>query len=227
MGAGAAQASTTVTVAPNTPNANNDFPFGSGLIWPPFMGFVYKNVPAFQLKASDALAFDLSLMNDNDDQLDIALAPTTVNGGDVPAASFTTVVTNTQTPANPKGNTISGDYELGYTAQAPFSFPGGGLIIRFSNPGPALAADTTSNSPLQNGGDSSDSSGFFVNRFTADPDGVYPWTGGSFTYDIGAFRLTLADPPIRQPPAKVKAKCKKRKRASAAKKRRCKRKKRK
>ena len=69
------------------------------------MGFIYKNVPAFQLKTGDVLAFDLLAVNNADIQLQIELAPTTTNGGDVPSLPFTTVVTNTQTPANPRGDT--------------------------------------------------------------------------------------------------------------------------
>ena len=53
--AGAAFAQTSsLTVAPAAPqSANNCFPFGSGNNaiddWRPYMGFVYKNVPAFAL----------------------------------------------------------------------------------------------------------------------------------------------------------------------------------
>jgi len=46
-------------------------------------------------------------------------------------------VQDAQVPVNPGGNTVMGDYELQFTAEAPFSFPGGGLIIRFSNSGGA------------------------------------------------------------------------------------------
>jgi hypothetical protein len=226
---GNALADQTITVAPDTPNSNNVFPFGTSAIWPPYLGFVYKNVPAFQVRPNDVLAFDLSTTNNADDQLDIALASTTTNGGDVPAAPFTQIVSNTQLPAAPRGNDVNGDYELAYTAQAPFNFPGGGLIIRFSNPGPQLAADMDgSNGVFKNGGDNTDTSGYFVERFVHDMDGTYPWTGDTYTYDIAAFRLRIADQPPSAPSTTTTTKrCKKKHKkhsASAAKK--CKKKRR-
>ena len=228
--AGAAQ---TVNVAPASPTSiDNCFPFGQGVVWP-YMGFVYKNVPAFQLKAGDSLAFDLGVMNDADVHLDIELAATTTNGGDVPQA-FTKVVNNTQTPANPRGDTTSGNFELSFTAQAPFNFAGGGLIMRFSNPSAAYATDTTCTANLV-GTSSTDTSGFFVKRFFDDSDGLPPYPSQDGT-DIGGFRLTLLDippaPPTPTPPAGSgttvpKKKCKKHKkkhRAASAKKH-CKKKK--
>ena len=54
-----AGASQTVTVAPANPQApENCFPFGVGATLSvdgaPFAGWVYKNVPAFQLKTGDS-----------------------------------------------------------------------------------------------------------------------------------------------------------------------------
>jgi len=220
-----ATAAQTVTVAPNDPNAENTFPFGEGTGWIPYMGFVYKNVPAFQLKPNDVLAFDLNTENEVDIQLDIAMAPTTSNGGDVPAAGFTPIVPNTQTPAS-RGDTVEGDYELEFKAVAPFSFPGGGLIIRFSNPGSQLATDPDGFGSFHNGGDSADTSGFFVERFFRDPDGVYPWTDSITTSDIAAFRIqTLDPPPVPTAPAPIKKKkCKKKhkKRPASVAKKKCK-----
>ena len=109
------------------------------------MAWAYKNVPAFNLKAGDTVAFDLTEQNDVDIQLQIAMAPTTTNGGDVNSGPFTQIVPNTQIPANPRGNSTFGDYELTFTAQAPFNFPGGGLLIRFGNPGGAFASDSDRN----------------------------------------------------------------------------------
>ena len=236
IGLGSAQAEQTITVAPDTPNAENNFPFGTGQSWIPYMGFVYKDVPAFQLKPNDVLAFDLSRVNEADDQLDIALAPTMTNGDDIPAAAFTEIVPNTQLPANPRGDTVDGNYELKYTARAGFNFPGGGLIIRFSNPGTELAADDGSTeAPLSNGGSDTDTSGFFVERFVRDLDGVYPWTGDIFLTDIAAFRLQILDlppdVPATPPPASptiVKKKCKKKhkKHSAGVAKKKCKKKKR-
>jgi hypothetical protein len=208
----ATASASTVTIAPTVESPANAFPFGEGVIWTPFAGFVYKNLPAFQLKTGDRLAFDLSATNNVNIQLQIDLAATTVNGGDVPSQPFTTVVPNTQTPANPKGDTIHGNFELQYTAAAPFSFPGGGLIIRFSSPSAGYAADGLADSVLTNSGSSTDASGFFVERFFTDADGAAPWANAA-NNNVGAFRLTLADPPAVASPtgqrAAALAKCKK------------------
>ena len=180
----------TITVGPSgPPSLANTFPFGRGDLWTPFMGFVYQNIPAFQLKVGDTLAFDTNQVNDADVQLDIALVSAVSNGSDVQGQAFKTVVSNTQTPANPRGDTVIGDYELQWKAQAPFSFPGGGLIIRFGNPSPSYATDTTATGNLV-GAISTDPSGLFAERAFSDPDGVAPWTNND-NMDIGAFRLTL------------------------------------
>jgi hypothetical protein len=184
----------TITISAVSPTTGNCIPFGdggfnSGAVWEPNAAFIYKNIPPFQLKANDFLAFDTSGVNDVDVQMDVALAPTTANGNDVNAQPFTTVVTNSQTPANPRGDTTTGNYDLQFKAQAPFNFAGGGLIIRFSNASPTYAADTTCTSDLI-AGNSTDTSGFFVERAFADANGASPWdtTDG---FDIGVFRLTL------------------------------------
>jgi hypothetical protein len=196
---GSAQAATTISVVPASPGSGNSFPFGEGNIWPQ-MGFIYKNVPAFELKTGDTIAFDLAGMNDADIQLQIDLAPTTVNGGDTPVA-FTNVVPNTELPANPRGDTIHGDFELTFTSQAPFSFAGGGLIIRFSHPSAAYALDTTPTTTLFDLATGADPSGFFVKRFWNDADGLPPYDNSSTT-DITGFRLNIADVP---PPATTTA----------------------
>jgi hypothetical protein len=234
--AGSAQAAQTITVEPDSPGAENAFPFGVGADdWGPFMGFVYKNVPAFQMKSGDVLAFDLNQLNDADDQLEIALAQTTSNGNDEPSAGFTKIVSNTQVPANPRGDLADGTYELQYKAEASFDFPGGGLIIRFSNPGPELAADTVQDGVLHNGALSSDPSDQFVERFLRDPDGAFPWTGDNVTNDIAAFRVQILDLPATPPPTGTsppastpKKKCKKKhkKHSAGVAKKKCKKKKR-
>jgi hypothetical protein len=227
---GSAQAATTVNVVPASPVPTiYGTPFGETETWDPYSAWVYKNVPPFSLKTGDTLAFDLTAQNNVDIQLDIAMAPTTTNGGD-DAAAFTQVVPNAQIPANPRGNTTTGDYELTFTAQAPFSFPGGGLVIRFGNPGGAFATDVNDpGSPVEgNTAQPSDPSGQFVERIVRDLDGIAPWTGDTYVDGgIGGFRLNIADPtaPAGLPPAPTKKKCKKKhKRASAAKK--CKKKRR-
>ena len=225
---GVAQGASTVNVNPAGPNSDpNEFPFGRADVWPQ-MGFVYQNVPAFNLKTGDTIAFDLGAQNNVDIQLQISMAATTVNGGDIPGP-YTTVVNNTQVPLNPRGNTVMGDYELQFTSQAPFNFGGGGLIIRFSSPGGAFASDLQQDQTLINDADDTDSSGFFVKRFFNDADGLPPY-GDSDTQGIGGFRLTLLDVPPTPPsgPSTTlpKKKCKKHKKRSAAAAKKCKKKRR-
>lgn len=190
----------TITVAPNEPNTAQCFPFGMGLDpgdpWTPHAAFFYRNVPAFELKPGDTLAFDLAGLNDTDIQLEIALAPTTANGGVEQAQPFETVVTNTQTPLNPRGDTVIGNFEVRFSAEAPFSFPGGGLIIRFSNPSASYLADDTCDQIVVTAL-ATDSSGFFVQRAFADADGVFPWDQQT-DESIGGFQVTTIEPP---PPA--------------------------
>ncbi len=195
------------------------------------MGFVYKNIPAFSLKPGDKVAFDLSVQNDTDIQLQVDMAPTTTNSGDVQtAAGFTTVATNTQLPQNPRGDTTTGDYELAFPVQLPFNFAGGGLIIRFSNPAGAFATDTTGDGVLVNRANSADPSGNFVERFNSDANGLAPWSN-VLASEVAGFRLTIADATVpgsgngNGSAATKKCKKKKHRSASASKKRKCKKKK--
>jgi uncharacterized repeat protein (TIGR01451 family) len=165
------------------------------------MGFIYKNIPPFELEIGDILSFDLSKENDFNVEIDIALVATTVNGGDVPAGRFTNVVLNQQTPLNPRGDAIIGNFEMQFVAGSPFSFPGGGLIIRFSNGSEAYRLDLTCVPESQVGvvAKSSDSSGFFVRAFWGDDDGQAPWdpAGDPRTLDIiGGFQISSDSPAI-------------------------------
>jgi hypothetical protein len=180
----------TITIAPtDTQSVSNCFPFGGGGAgWTPYFGFIYKDIPAFNLHPGDILAFDLGALGQSDIQLDIELAPTTVNGGTVEAGPFTTVVTNTQTPQNPRGDATLGNFELRFTVEQPFNFSGGGLIIRFSNPSATYALDGSCSQVLVNA-ESSDASGYFVDRFYTDADGVSPWSNLNTEY-IGGFQIT-------------------------------------
>lgn len=180
----------TITVSPASPVLSGSFPFGIGQNWTPFAGFIYKNVPAFDANTGDTLAFDLGRTNDVNIQLSIAMARTTVNGGTQPAEPFVSVAFQ-QTPANPAGNTIVGDFELRFSMQAQFSFPGGGLIIRF-NPGPAFIDNTGTQVLVST--QASDSSDFFVGRFFADADGVFPFQNPD-TNAIAGFQLVTAIVP--------------------------------
>jgi hypothetical protein len=195
-----------VTVFPAAPTAlANCYPFGfvndptdPGNNWLPYMAFVYKNVPAFELTPGEALAFDLNAVNDVDIQLEIAMAASTANGSDAAAQPFQTVVTNTQTPANPRGDTTIGNFELRFAAEAGFSFPGGGLIIRFTNPSASYQLDDTCTETLT-GAQSNDASGFFVKRGFTDADGQAPWDEQTIE-SIGSFQIgSPAPPPSPQP----------------------------
>jgi hypothetical protein len=193
----------TVTVAPSVaPVEGNCFPFGRGsgpTGWPPFAGFVYKDIPAFTLARGDTLAFDTAYeVNDTDIRLSVALAAAASNGSDAPAGAYTEVVPNTETASHPRGNTTLGDFDLKFSVQAPFVFPGGGLIVRFSDPGGAFATDTTCGFNLP-AIPSSDPSGFFVERFYRDADGLPPYDQ-SDTDSIGAFQIVNAPKPSVVPP---------------------------
>jgi len=188
----AAQAATTLTIAPtDTADVSSCLAFGAGPgagsegaddgavgfdPTSPYMGFIYKDIPAFELRSGDILAFDLGLENDFDIELDIAMAPTTVNGGSDQAGDFVRVVSNAQTPENPRGDAEPNNFELRFTVEEAFSFSGGGLIIRFSNGSEAYRQDVTCNeSQVGVVGKATDTSGYFVRAFWNDPDGLSPF----------------------------------------------------
>lgn len=188
----------TVTIAPATGDGKqtNCYPFGDGS-WGPHAGYVYKNVPAFTLAPGDKIGFDTWRANDTDIAFDVSLAATTVNGGDVPAQAFTQVVGNTQLPRVPRGNAVVGDYDIEFAATGSFSFPGGGLVIRLSNPAAALAGDApcdaVDDGNLVGAQESADASGFFVKRFYNDADGLFPWTSAD-AIRLAAFRIVNVPP---------------------------------
>jgi hypothetical protein len=192
--AASAASTNTITIGAATPNATNCFPFGGYLAdgggWGPYFAFAYKNIPAFHLRPGDIVAYDLKVPNDTDNRMDVAMAPTTANGNDVNSGPFTTVASNTQTPANPRGDNVTGNYELQWTASAAFAFAGGGLLVRFSNPAGDFATDGSCDASIAGANLASDSSGFFVERTYGDPDGVSPW-GITDAGDIAQFRLIL------------------------------------
>jgi uncharacterized repeat protein (TIGR01451 family) len=150
--------------------------------WGPFFSFAYQNVPAFTAVAGDILAFDLGGVNDVDIELEIAMVPTTINGNVLPSEPFTTVVSNTQTPENPRGDTEQGNFELRFVMEQGFSFPGGGLIIRFSNPSAAYRLDDNCNATNINPGPNN-TADFFVGALV-DEDGEFPWDEGVSFIDV-------------------------------------------
>jgi large repetitive protein len=167
---------------------SNCIPFGGWYYPSSYSGFIYKNIPAFDLYPGDTIAFDLGAVNDVDIDISIGMAAATSNGGTTQSsAGFTTVVTNS-TASSPRGNTTKGDYELAFTVDQPFSFAGGGLIIRISrDSSSSYYSDTNCTQVLMNTS-SSDSSGYFVQRFYNDTDGVAPFSGSTST--IGGFEIT-------------------------------------
>ena len=158
-------------------------------LWLPSMGFVYRNVEAFQLSPGDTIAFDIQMrMADPPDlgfrpQLDIALAhasdplnpfkPDDLRSGG--RASDFTIVAKAATAASP-GNRSVEDYELAFTADASFNFPGGGLIIRVTNPmGPLATKMENECLPVITADTQPSGTNRLVGTFKLDADGEYPW----------------------------------------------------
>lgn len=169
--------------APFTCSAPGDNP-----IWLPTMGFVYRNVEAFELSPGDTISFDIQMQAGNPadlpdlgflPQLDIALAHAPdpafpFRPKDLPGSDFT-IVADDATASLP-GNRVAGDFELSYTVDKPFSFPGGGLIIRFSEPKGVLA---TRNPNSCNAVIAADRQPSGTNRLVGsfkEETGEYPWT---------------------------------------------------
>jgi MYXO-CTERM domain-containing protein len=121
---------------------------GESPLWRPAMGFVYRNVEAFDLSVGDTIAFDIQMPAAGPadlgfrPQVDIALAHAPdpqkpFKPDDLPGSDFTIVAHGAI--AAGAGNRIVGDYDLVFQADAPFHFAGGGLIIRVTNPQGELA----------------------------------------------------------------------------------------
>jgi len=185
----------TVEAIPNEPDTNsaNTWPFGTTAFWGPFLIFEYQNIDAFEMTAGDLIKFDLSDefneggTNDVDINREIFFASTTTNGSGVPV-EWVKLVSSSNTPSSPRGNTVFGDYELTYTAEANFSFPGGGFMIAIGANG--APTDTTVDFMLR-GANSADTSGKFVKRIAMVNnlnDGLAP-TGSSFGSSLAGFRL--------------------------------------
>lgn len=121
-------------------------------LWKPAMGFVYRNVEPFDLVPGDTIAFDIQMRpGDPPDigfrpEVDLALAHASdplvpFRPDDLPGSDFTIV--GHDVTASGAGNRIVGDYDLVFTVDAPFHFPGGGLIIRVTNPRGVLATKSS------------------------------------------------------------------------------------
>ncbi len=131
-------------VTPASPGViGNCIPFGDNDHFG-FTGFIYRNVPAFTVKRGSKIAFDLGRENDVAVRRNIYFATANVNPavaviddinvasqGIFAASGWTQVVSDTQGPLNPRGDTVANDYELICTVEGRFTFPGGGLVVGF------------------------------------------------------------------------------------------------
>ena len=155
-------------------SVGNCIPFGNNVTYG-FTGFIYRDVPAFHVAAGGELMFDLGASNDVDIRRNIYLAvanknpdPAVVEGSNVQsqgvrATEWIQVVSDAQIPSS-RGNTTTGDYDLVYTTDRSFSFPGGGLIVAFGGSPPGSYADSNCDQVLVYT-DASDASGHFYSRF--------------------------------------------------------------
>lgn len=189
----------------------NCVPFGNNISYE-FTGFIYRDVPPFVLVPGNQIAFDTGRQNDVDIRRNIYFSAANKNPDLVPyrsnvtsqgimATGWTQVVSDNQIPLNPRGNTVKGDYELVYTAEAGFNFPGGGLIVGFGGSPPGAYADRNCEQVLvyTNGGDAS---GNFYARFFRKPDqslGVLDSGSGGTGSSLGGI-IIAATRSINQPP---------------------------
>lgn len=127
----------------------------------------------------------------------MTLATATSNGAAVEnGAGYTTVVAN-GLPATPLGDSIVGNFDLAYTVTSSFAFSGGGLLIRFQPTGAALGDETFDQNLVYSHG--SDPSGYFVNRFYFDADGVGPYPSSDASY-VGHFQVVTSNStPVPDP----------------------------
>ena len=118
-------------VPTNATNISNVIPFGNNVLFG-YTGFVYRNVPAFNLEVGDVIAFDLWVPNSVAVRRNIFFAtanknpnacefdPSTLNvtsQGIAASSGWTMVVSENQVPQNPSGGDgISGNFELRYVA---------------------------------------------------------------------------------------------------------------
>ncbi len=184
-----------LTVEPAEPTLQSScLAFGAGGFQPvlPFMGLMYRNLSAFNLAPGDTLAFDLSALNDADVEIDIEIAE--FDPPSLEAGPFTKIVSNTQTPANPRGDDIFGNYELQFEVESSFNFAGGGLVLRFSNPSTAYALDDTCTQVGVTAAPIPDTSELFAGAFFGDEDGLPPWSNINFNDSLNnGFQITTLE----------------------------------
>jgi|SRR5262245_1083200 len=171
----------TISIIPTGPTElGNCIPLGNNTDFG-FTGIIYRNVPPFTIMPGSGISFDVGNPNDVDIRRNIYFAQANANPGPpvvfginivsqgIRALAWTQVVSDAQTPADPRGNAFAGDYELRFTAEAPFVFPGGGLIVGFSGSPPAGFPDNTCDGSLVLT-TATDPSGFFYGRFFFRPE---------------------------------------------------------
>lgn len=162
----------------------NVVPFGSNDLFS-FSGFIYRNVPAFSLAVGDVIAFDLRQANDVETRRTIFFATANKNPdacvfnpftgqienpqGIAATSGWTVVVSEAQIPQNAFGDAVLGNFELRYTAEAPFTFPGGGLLVGFQGSPPATFLDSDPVGSIA-GASCTDPSGQLYTRFFHLPD---------------------------------------------------------
>jgi len=163
---------TVVSVTPSsTTGVGNCYPFGGTTYYGAMMGFIYRNVPAFSVNVGDKIRFDMGAVNPTAVKRNIYFSAANINPAaysgttqNVTATGWVQMVPETQTPLNPNGNTIQGDYELTYTATSSFTFGGGGFIIAFGGTPPGTYSDANC-AQVDVITNSSDASGMFYKRF--------------------------------------------------------------
>ena len=164
---------------------NNAIPFGNNVVFS-FTGFIYRNVPAFSLAVGDVIAFDIAGANSVEIQRTIFFATANKNPaacvfnpftgqitnpqGIAATSGWTQVVPETQIPQNAFGDAVVGNFELRYTAQAPFAFPGGGLLVGFQGSPPGKFPDETPDGFVAGAANCTDASGLLYARFFHLPD---------------------------------------------------------
>jgi hypothetical protein len=196
-----------LSIIPASPTfLNNCIPFGNNTDFG-FTGFIYRDVPAFNMNVGDKIRFDLGALNSVDIRRNIYFSaanknpegPNCARSQGVAAVSWSQVVSDGQIPVNSMGNNIVGDFELTYLAESAFSFVGGALLVGFQGSPPAAFADFGCEQVL-NQTSCNDASGQFYGRFCLQPDlylGVLDGVsscGGSGESRIGGMVLEQSIP---------------------------------
>ncbi len=135
----------------------------------------YPNVRPFELTATDTqIFFDAVSVSPVDVVATIEFAVATVQGGSEPDMSgFTTVVSSGT--ASSRGDTTSSNFDLAFTADQPYSFPGGTLIVRITGEAGEVTLRRSE----------------YAGNMYLDYDNAYPWdmVDPVYSYPEFAFRI--------------------------------------